>query len=46
MGDDQEMNLSEKLIEEAAKALGIADVVAGPFVRSSYKSHPLEREKS
>ena len=32
--------------EEAAKALGIADVVAGPFVRSSYKSHPLEREKS
>ena len=29
--------------EEAARLLGITDVVAGPFVRSSYRSHPLQR---
>lgn len=30
--------------EEAAKSIGITDVIAGPFVRSSYKSRPLQRE--
>jgi lipoic acid synthetase len=32
--------------EEAARAIGITDVVAGPFVRSSYRSHPLQRVTS
>jgi lipoyl synthase len=31
--------------EEAARGLGIPDVVAGPFVRSSYRSHPLKKER-